>query len=423
MSGTERRRVLCVFCVVWSGSTRRGGDGAAERDDRVPLGRILRARRGVNARSDALLTFDVRRARPPPARALNDDAFEEGHIETRLENEQRRREHGDELTRRFAKRRITRRGAERRRPRRLFFVLVVPSRPASRAGIRARRLGVRERAIVRVVRVIVRDVVPRVAVVGPVGATGVLGGGFAGDVALAKRLAERHERVAPPDDVREAPVRAPHPGLTRRATRLVRAAQRRGGAKPRVARARASQVLEVEQRVHALGVSVELERDILRVRGVKQIRDERLRATRQAREGLEVRAAVVSRRAVIVARRRREHRGERNDASSAEPASRPAPMPVKKGRASRRAHPLFVFLMKSPELFEGNRQIFTPSSTHRDHACPLGSARRRGAREATAAVAEATSSTATARGRLRAAPRRPRRAEPLFGGRSVNGTF
>jgi hypothetical protein len=46
-----------------------------------------------------------------------------------------------------------------------------------------------------------------------------------------------------------------------------------------------------------------------------------------------------------------------------------------------------------------------------------------GAREATAAVPEATSSTATARGRLRAAPRRPRRAEPLFGGRSVNGTF
>jgi hypothetical protein len=45
------------------------------------------------------------------------------------------------------------------------------------------------------------------------------------------------------------------------------------------------------------------------------------------------------------------------------------------------------------------------------------------AREATAAVPEATSSTSTARGRLRAAPRRPRRAEPLFGGRSVNGTF
>ena len=76
-----------------------------------------------------------------------------------------------------------------------------------------------------------------------------------------------------------------------------------------------------------------------------------------------MRAAVVSRRAVIVARRRREHRGERNDASSAEPASRPAPMPVKKGRASRRAHPLFVFL-KSRTLRAIVRSY--PSSTHRD---------------------------------------------------------
>ena len=282
-----------------------------------------------------------------------------------------------------------------------------------------------EVSFVALVLALVRDVVPRVAVVGPVDEPGValVGGGVAAAlffVALAKRLAERHERCAPPNDVREAPVRAPHGRPARRATRLVHAAQSRGGAQSSVARARASQVLEVEQRVRALGVSVELERGILRIRGEEQVRDERLRLTRKARERLQVRAAVVARSAVIVARRRREHRCSGKTRRAPSPPRAPTHW-VKKGGAFIRCS----FLDSRLDLREtlGRSPADLPLGTEIAQHSPLGSARRQGAREATAAVPEATSSDGIARGGLRAAPRRPRRARAAVRRSLVNGTF